>query len=148
MAKLPPLKRLVTQDYAGQNWLAPLFQVLNNFMESTYSALNQALTLADNTTSGVLELVLTSQPTPTSPARLSWPKEVPVAVMIGNVQQRDTTQANRLTTSGALLTNAPGIEWQYISDSTGDYIYVTNLVGCPTPTSNLTITLTLVVITG
>lgn len=150
MAKLPPVRRLVIQDFVSQSeWIGTLLQNLNNFMDGVYNALNQALTLADNTTGGVVSVTLTSLPSADAPVKLQWNKSVaPTAVLIGRVQQRTVALANSVTQSGTLLTEAPGLEWQYVTNSTGTYIYLTNVVGIPTPTTAITIELQLVVLTG
>jgi hypothetical protein len=49
MSRLPPLKRLVTEDYEDQrSWIEKLLQPLNQFMESVTASLNRSLTFNEN----------------------------------------------------------------------------------------------------
>lgn len=150
MAKLPPIKRLLLQDFVSQSqWIGGLLQNLNAFMDNVYGALNQTLTLTDNSTGALLSVTLTQLPSSTAPVKVQWTKpSIPTAVLIGSVVQRTVALSNSMTTSGTVLTAAPGLEWQFVSNSTGNYIYITNTVGFPTPTTAVTIDLQLVVFTG
>ncbi len=151
MAKLPPVKRLLLGDFVSESaWIGPLCQNLNNFMDGVYNALNQAVTIQDNTTGAIIPVVLTALPTSAAPVKVPWSKSgTPIAVLIGNVQQRTVALANSVTPSGTLLTVAPALEWQYITNTNiGNYIYLTNVVGIPTPTTAITINLQLIVFTG
>ena len=47
--KLPPIHKLLTQDFLDQgSWIGRLFSALNNFFSSIKSALDNGLTLTDN----------------------------------------------------------------------------------------------------
>lgn len=49
MAKLPPTKRFVAEDFPSQkSWIGNFFQGLNQFLETTIAALDAGLTLTDN----------------------------------------------------------------------------------------------------
>lgn len=150
MAKLPPIRRLLMQDFTSQSaWIGPLLQNVNNFAESVYNTLNQSLSITDNTTGALLPVVLTQLPSSTSPVQVPWRKPgIPQAVIIGNVQKRTVTPGNALATSGSVITAGVSLEWQYVTSDSGNYVQITNVVGIPTPTTKVTITLMLAVFTG
>jgi hypothetical protein len=60
MARIPPIKRLSTEDFKDQtSWIGRLLQPLNDFMSATVQALNKGLTFGDNFSAQVKELEFT-----------------------------------------------------------------------------------------
>lgn len=56
MAKLPPIKKLVKEDFAQYPWAEKLLWPLNRFMEAVYSALDKHLTPNQNMIAQTLEI--------------------------------------------------------------------------------------------
>jgi hypothetical protein len=49
MAKLPRIRRFVQEDYPSQNkWIGRLFDPLNQFIDTVFTALNKGLTFREN----------------------------------------------------------------------------------------------------
>jgi hypothetical protein len=60
MARLPNIKRLLTEDFREQNtWIGKLLQPLNQFMESVTTAFNKGLTVTENLDAQVASVTLT-----------------------------------------------------------------------------------------
>lgn len=60
MARLPPIKRLTTEDFKDQaSWIGKLLLPLNDFMSTVSRALSKGLTFTDNFSAQVRELVHT-----------------------------------------------------------------------------------------
>lgn len=139
MAALPPIRSLRLEDYQSQKaWIGPFLTVMNTFMTTVVSALTRNLTLIDNTTSDIKYIQLSSVPTSTAPASVSWSKMIiPVAVIIGNV---------KLSTGAATtLSTAVQVQWQMSQDNKS--LQITNVVGI-TPTATTQYVLTLICIAG
>lgn len=134
MSRLPPVQRLVTEDFADQKkWIGKLLSPINQFMESVYQSLNQGLTLQENMAAAVLETQLEGQ----FPAKIAWTlKSKPVAVLVGQVE----------LVSGATvsLTDAIGIRWSYNGQGV---LQIDQIVGI-TPSTTAKYRLTLVCFTG
>lgn len=137
MAKLPQIKRLVTEDFMDQkSWISRLFMPLNTFMESVITAFNRNLTLTENLSADIKTVLFTTVPTGTSPVNVAWTlKHAPVAIMIG--------QISRLDAAAFTLTVAPAIQWSWTTSG----LQITNLIGV-TPSSAVPYNLTLVCFTG
>lgn len=137
MAVLPPIRRLLLEDFATQKaWIEPLLIVENNFAESVVNVLNKNLTLHDNTTGDIITLSLSSVPTAAAPASINWAKaNKPIAVIPG--------QVSIIGGATPTLTGPLGVQWQL----NGNSIQITNLFGI-TPSSTNQVVLTLVVFTG
>lgn len=61
MASLPVIKSLQAQDYPTQSsWISPLLYVLNLVVGSVYSALNNGLTLAQNSLAALSTLQISA----------------------------------------------------------------------------------------
>ncbi len=137
MSKIPPVRRLVTEDFQDQKkWIGKLFQPLNNFMESVVSVLNHDLTFADNISGAIIEVTFNSLPTATAPLPLAWTlPHAPVALVVGNAVRTDGT--------AEAFTAAVQIQWTFGNKG----LQVTNLMGV-TPTNNKKYTLTLLAFTG
>ena len=138
MASLPPIRKFYIEDYPTQRpWIGPFLLTLNTFVENVVNALNNSLTLAQNTTSDIKEITLNAVPTVSAPASTSWTKAMaPQSVIIGDIEGIGTT----LT-----LSSAVSIQWAMSPDLKS--IYITNIVGV-TPTQTARIKLTLVCIVG
>jgi hypothetical protein len=147
--QLPPIRRLTVQDYVSQQgWIGPLLQNLNNFSDAVYNIFNKNIDLNNNSTGAISSVTITAVPTPNSPVNIAWAKTgTPSAVLIGNIQQRNLSKNNSLTQSGAVLSTAVSIEWQYVQGTVahpGNKVSITNLVGV-VPTGTLNIILTVVI---
>lgn len=134
MAKLPPVQRLVTEDFSDQKkWIGKLLSPINQFMESIYQSLNRGLTLKDNLAADVLETQLEG----VFPAKIAWTlKSKPVAVLVGQVE----------LVSGATvsLSSAVGIRWSYNGQGV---LQIDQVLGI-TPSATAKYRLTLVCFTG
>ena len=139
MASLPPLRRLLLDDFKSQkSWLGPLLLIINNFAESVVNALDKSLTIGQNSTGDFKTITLSSVPTASAPASVAWSKKaIPIAVFVGNCVQ----------SSGAAftLTNAVQVQWSMSSD--GKSLQLTNVVGI-TPSTTTNYILTLLCLTG
>lgn len=137
MAQLPPVRRLVVEDFQQEKkWIGKLFQPLNTFMEQTLSAFARNLTLKENVAADILTVTLSSVPTLASPAAIAWSlKKAPVAIFVGTASRLDGAS---FTASAAIW-----IQWQFGASG----LQITNLVGI-TPTSSIQYSLTLVAFTG
>ncbi len=61
MARIPPIKRLSTEDFKDQtSWIGKLLTPLNEFMSTTVAALNRGLTFSDNLAAQVKTLTITA----------------------------------------------------------------------------------------
>lgn len=72
MAKLPPLTRLLKEDFRDQSWIDKLLLPLNQFFSSVYSALNRNLTIPDNMRGDVKTLTFTSDGSGNATASFAW----------------------------------------------------------------------------
>ncbi len=135
MAALPPIRRLLIEDFPTQkSWISPLLLILNTFFESVVSAFNKNLTLVDNTTSDIKTVTLSG----TLPVSVSWTKPAkPAAVLVGNVS---LTSGADVTLSAAL-----GITWSMSDD--GKSLQVQTVFGITPSTTNKYV-LTLICIQG
>ncbi len=138
MAALPPIRKFYIEDFASQkSWIGPFLIILNSFMSAVIDALTKGLTLADNSTSDIRYVTLTSVPTLTAPTSILWSKPMaPIAIMVGNI---------RLNTGDFTLADA--VQVQYKMSPSNTAIQITNVVGI-TPTSTAQYTLTLICIAG
>jgi hypothetical protein len=72
MADLPRIKRFLLEDFASQKeWIGPLFESLNQILDTLYSALNKGLTFRENVRSVVKTLEFT-QRSNTYPLKFPW----------------------------------------------------------------------------
>lgn len=108
MSALPPIQRLITEDFQPEQrkWLPKLFQPINQFFESVYGALNKGLTIADNISGEIKTIEVNG----TYPLKLSWgQKSKPVAVIVGNAYRSDGTSVT--------LSSAVYCQWQFNQSS-------------------------------
>lgn len=56
--RLPSQKKILREDLKdAPNWIEPLISVVNNFMENVYQALNRNITLTENVSCFIKEMV-------------------------------------------------------------------------------------------
>lgn len=127
------------EDYPSQkSWIGPFLIVLNQFMTTVVSALTRNLTIVDNTTSDIKTVQLSSVPSLSAPASVSWTKSIiPVAVMVGNIRSPNGASVS--------LSGAVQVQWQMSSDNKS--LQLVNIVGL-VPTSSNQYIITLMCIAG
>lgn len=108
MARLPPIKRFVLDDFNGIKevgaFAAKLFYPLNLFLNAVYSALNNGLTISANTIgSVVVQTNITSNSSGIATTTLNWafPQSPPQGVFV------------MACTQSSLPVTAPLISWSY-----------------------------------
>lgn len=107
MANLPPIKRFLTDDFAGLTTIpafaAKLFYPLNLFLNAVYSALNNGLTLNSNMAALVTSQSVTASSTGIATTTINWPfpQMPPVGVVILS------------TTLSSVAATQPQIAWSY-----------------------------------
>lgn len=138
MAAIPPIKKLLVDDYPSEaSWIGGLLVLLNQFMLSVVEALTFGLTIAQNTTSDIKTLRLSAVPSVSSPASVKWSKKSrPIAVLVGNVQP---------VGSAAAASDAVAVQFQMAPS--GEALQITGLVGL-TPSGSAQYDLTLICIAG
>lgn len=104
MAKIPPLRRFLAEDFPTevQKWIGALLTGVNNYFEQNTSALNKGLTITDNFAGAIK----TAEIDGVFPVRISWDLAgKPQTVLVGDVK----------TASGvsATLLRAPGVQWSF-----------------------------------
>lgn len=118
MARIPPIKRLTTEDFKEQAaWISKLFYSLNLFMESVTGALNKGLTFTENMNSEIKEIVV-SIPSSGSAFPFTYTAKIrPVAVWIGS--------AVEVAASPSPITSALYADWEYVNGS----VRINNITG-------------------
>jgi len=121
MAKLPPINRIVKEDFQDEPWAEKLLWPINRFMESVSSALNKNLTLQDNLQGQVKQLNFTTQAvvadtfplffTPTTPNRAT-------DLWITSLRRVDNL----------VITDAATADWGIASDGQISINYISGLV--------------------
>lgn len=141
MAALPPIRRLYIDDYPTQKeWIGPFLLILNTFMQSLVSSLNDNLTLIENTTSDIKTIALITPPSVAAPAKVAWTKtRKPIAVVVGNVSLKSST--------GASYTLGDAVQVQWQMSPLNDSLQITQVSGI-VPSGTEQYTLTLVCIAG
>ena len=123
MAQLPVIKQLQAQDFpTQQSWIGSLLYVLNLFLGSVYAALNNGLTIAQNSIGAVVPYTITTAAaayyagnpttyaTAGSASVVSFPWKFntkPALVMLG--------QLTDISSSPKPVTSAVSIDWSYSS---------------------------------
>ena len=135
MTKLPSIKRLAVEDFAGQkDWIGKLFAPINQFFESIASALNGGLTFADNM-SAVVRSISVPNGSASFPLYFSWGKKVkPIGLWVVNARETSGTHTN--------FSSAISADWEYTTDG---LVKINAFPGLPTSTGY---TVTVVAITG
>jgi hypothetical protein len=134
MAKIPPIRRISTEDFKEQaGWIEKLIAPINEYMERTTSALNRSLTINDNF-AGEIRVVEVDG---TYPLKLAWNlSSRPQAVLVGQTA----------LSSGAPLTLTEAVQIQWTFNQAGQ-VEITGVVGV-TPSSTVKYKLTLVFLTA
>lgn len=83
MGKIPQTKRLVVEDFEGQQeWIGKLIDPVNQFMQESVALVNNSLTFSENFNGAMLTVVWTG-----SAKSLAWRlKARPVAAWIGSIR--------------------------------------------------------------
>lgn len=150
MAALPPIRRLLVEDFPAQKgWITPLLIIYNSFAEAVVNALNKGLTIVDHTTSDIKTVTLTTVPTPSTdggavgPASVPWTKpRPPKLVHVGDVQKLSGTPLVNTT-----FTLASAVQLQWAMAASGKAILITGVAGI-TPTAAVPYVLVLLCIQG
>jgi hypothetical protein len=118
MAGLPPVKRLVQEDFASQkSWIGLLLGPLNDFMTAVYNGLNRGLTFGENMKAQVKTLTVdNTQPTFT-PIEFTSTIGRPAALWVVKIEDR----------AGApQVVRAPvTVDWSY----SNGLVYINNVSG-------------------
>lgn len=103
MAQVPQVKRLLIEDFPDQaDWIGPLLQNLNIFIEEVTASLNKSLTLTDNLRATVRELDVVGGSYPVS-FRQTFPGKC-LGLWVVNAFEN--------TASPAVLTSAVWADWE------------------------------------
>ena len=100
MSKINTTKKLVIEDFPAEvrPWLRKLLDPLNRFLEQTYFALVQGLTVNDNLKGQVTTLTVTANQT--YPMKFAWNRnERPSAVWAGNMVESTGSTVSAFSTS-------------------------------------------------
>lgn len=110
MAKLPPLKRIHTEDLQdAPRWMQRVLRTINSFFQNTWQALDKGLTLQDNFNSAILDVQITGGETVTFPS----PLQVPVtAALVGKI-------------TGPAISSGVSVIWRQIEQN----IEITEITG-------------------
>lgn len=108
MARLPPIKKLIKEDFAQYPWAEKLLWPLNQFMEAVYSAMDKRLTPNENLTAQTLEIEIIENNI-TYPLSFAWtrPGVKPTDVWVTRIVSNDNTNP----------TSAPGVYWEFDGES-------------------------------
>ena len=108
MANLPPLKRFVQDDFQGITTISAfcgkLFYPLNLFLNATYAALNNGLTIQANSIGMISQATsITSNSSGIATTTINWayPQSPPVGVVVMNCTQ------------SSVPTTLPLMSWSY-----------------------------------
>lgn len=131
---IPPLKRLITEDFTSQSkWIDKLIQPLNQFFEGVSSALGKGLTFTDNF-DGEFKTIETVG---TFPLKIAWTrKNRPKGVWVVDWARKGGATPT--------ITSAVQVQW---SNATDGSLQIDAIVGI-TATAAAPYTLKIVVITG
>jgi len=131
---IPPLKRLVVEDFTSQKgWIDKLIQPLNQFFEGISTALGKGLTIGDNFDGEVRSFETVN----TYPIKLAWTrKNRPRAVWVVDWAAK----------SGATptITAAVQVQWSNASDGS---LQIDKVVGI-SPTGAIPYTVKIIAISG
>ena len=143
MGKLPPVKRLDTNDFPTEKgWIGNLFYILNDFIRTVYSLFDSGITVADNMKGMIftIDTVTIGASAPNAAIGIKNTMSVkPYAVLLGWVREKNTVAS--ATTS--IITSAVQIDWYY--DSGKQQIYIQNVNGL---TAAKSYTINLVILGG
>lgn len=110
MARIPPIKRLSTEDFREQQgWIGKLLSPVNQFMETVTGALSKGLTFGDNLNAQVKDLDV-SIPSAGSAFPIYYTSSLagrPVALWVGNAVERAANPSP--------ITSAVYVDWEFIN---------------------------------
>ena len=119
MAKLPPISRIVKEDFPDEPWAEKLLWPVNRFFESVVSALNRNLTFTENLAGEIKQISFTTQATVAD----TWPiKFLPSTPS----RPTDVWVTSLRRTDGATTTSATSIDWELASDG---QVQINNIAG-------------------
>lgn len=105
MAKLPPVKRIVKEDFPEVSWIGKLLQPLSDFMENVYFALNKKLNHGDNIDSDIRTLDITGGEFP-----FSFTVNLSTGTKPGHLV---VTKVTEQTINPAIITTAVWAHWDF-----------------------------------
>ena len=118
MARIPPIKRLTTEDFKDQtSWIGKLLSPLNEFMASTVQALNRGLTFSDNFAAQVKTLTFTVDANTYPMKFLCTTGTKPMGLWV--------VSAKEVADNPATLTTAVFADWSYVNGQ----IVINNISG-------------------
>jgi hypothetical protein len=126
MAKLPPLKRLLNEDFKDIPEVTPILQVLNTLTSAMNSAFNKNITI-ENINSNIITFVYANSTTAGNGFKAGL-KSTPKVVHVGKVTPLDAA-----TLSGPVFLN-----WTYLPDQ--DRISIDSAYGLDTADGKYEIT--------
>ena len=116
MAQLPPINRIVKEDFAEEPWAEKLLWPINRFFESVVQALNRNITISENMRGFVKQITITGGEYP-----FQFTPDLP-----GNAIPTDILLSSLRRTDGTVTTNAVSIDWEIASNS---QIQINNITG-------------------
>jgi|SRR6478736_4481924 len=121
MAKLPPVTRIIQEDFKEQSsWIGKLLQPINSFMTSIVSALSHGLTFGDNFAAQVKDLEF-SENANTYPLYFkSTTATKPVGLWVVN--------ASEIAATPSPILNAVYADWEYADGQ----VRINNITGLTT----------------
>jgi hypothetical protein len=126
MAKLPTIKRLLKEDFPGQDWIDKLLQPINLFMETMVSAFNKNITM-DNLKANINTFEYTNTASIANQFSVGL-GTAPKHVTVGNVVGRN----------GATITGPVWFTWTY--DYSNDQLIINTIYGLGTANGKYDIT--------
>jgi hypothetical protein len=137
MSKLPPIRRISTEDFPEQaGWIEKLTSPVNEYMERTTTALNRSLTINENFAGEMRDITVDG----TYPIKLAWNLSArPRAVIVGGIAR---TNGGSYT-----LTDAVQVKWSF---NQAGQLQIDGLAGTldPAPAAATKYYITLVCLTG
>ncbi len=123
MASLPTVTRLIAEDVPSkqQQWIAPVFQLLNTFISSTVSALNKRLTFQENFNAFIKQVEFNEIGSDTYPLTFKNNlNTVPIGIL--KIKLEDITE------TGAIAFIKPvDIDWSYTQEGKIQITNITNI---------------------
>lgn len=116
MALLPPINRIVKEDFKDEPWAEKLLWPINRFFESVVQALNRNITISENMRGFVKQLTITGGSYP-----IQFTPDMP-----GNVTPTDVWVTSMRRVDGTTTTSAVSIDWEIASNS---QIQINNITG-------------------
>ena len=132
--KLPPAKKIFREDLKGApQWIDPMINTINSFMESVYQGLNSNITFGDNVRSFIKEIdYVTSSSYPSGMEILEFPNTLkvrPTGVLTAQVVEKSTNEPPPgPTTVQWALNTAGNIEIHSVSGLEASKTYLVRLI--------------------